>query len=102
MYVLTSDKTVFFDVDDTLVIWEGTSYRPHNKHIELLKRFVERGQPVVVWSAGGYEWAERVVKELNLEGLVTAVMAKPQWWVDDLTANEVLFAHSRIYLKEQE
>jgi predicted HAD superfamily phosphohydrolase YqeG len=102
MYILKSDKTLFVDVDDTLVIWSdsGASYKPHQKHIELVKRFHKRNQPVVVWSAGGWEWAERIVKELDLEPYVTAIMSKPAWWVDDLPANEVLFEVNRIYLEE--
>jgi hydroxymethylpyrimidine pyrophosphatase-like HAD family hydrolase len=100
MYVLKSDKTLFVDVDDTLVIWEGESYRPHKKHVELIKRFHKRNQPVVVWSAGGWEWAERIVKELGLEPYVTAIMSKPVWWIDDLKADGVLLEVNRIYLEE--
>lgn len=100
MFVLKSDKTLFVDVDDTLVIWEGTTYRPHQAHIDLIKRFHARNQQVVVWSAGGWEWALRVVQELELEPYVQAVLCKPVWWVDDLTAKEILLDSGRIYLKE--
>lgn len=100
MFVLKSDKTVFVDVDETLVMWEGTSYRPHLAHIELIKRFHARNQPVIIWSHGGYEWALRIVKELELEPYVSAVISKPAWWIDDLAASEVLLDSGRIYLKE--
>lgn len=100
MFVLKSDKTLFVDVDNTLVIWEGTTYRPHRGHIDLIKRFHARGQAVVVWSAGGFSWALRVVQELGLESYVSAVLSKPSWWADDLAANEVLLDSGRIYLKE--
>lgn len=53
MYVLKSDKTLFVDVDDTLVMWKGNTYTPHKKHIAMIKKLHARGQPVVVWSAGG-------------------------------------------------
>lgn len=103
MFIIRSDKTLFCDVDDTLVLWSptGASYKPHQAHIDLIKRFHKRGQPVIVWSAGGYEWALKIVKELGLEPYVTAVMAKPMWYVDDLTSPEFLPEVNRIYLKDE-
>jgi len=102
MNILKSDKTLFVDVDDTLVIWNEThaTWRPHRKHIELIKRFHARGQPVVIWSAGGWEWALKVVQELQLEPYVHSVLSKPAWWVDDLPADKVLTESTRIFLKE--
>jgi nicotinamidase-related amidase len=101
MFVIENDKSLFVDVDDTLVIWEGTTYRPHTKHIELIKKFHQRGMPIIVWSAGGHAWALRIVKELQLEPYVTAVMSKPAWFVDDLPAEEFLPEINRIYLKDE-
>ena len=101
-HVLASDKVVFCDVDDTLIIWEGRSYRPHKKHIDMLHKFHERGQPIVVWSAGGYEWAETIVKELGLSDIVEFIMCKPSWFIDDLPAAEFLPEINRIYLKDEE
>jgi predicted HAD superfamily phosphohydrolase YqeG len=102
MNVIKSDKCLFVDVDDTLVIWEGSSYRPHFKHIEMIKRFHNRGQPVIVWSAGGWAWAARVVKELNLESYVTQVMSKPSWFIDDLPSSVFMPEQNRIFIKESE
>lgn len=101
MYVIKSDKTLFCDCDDTLVVWakDGHSFKPHKAHIELLKRFFRRGQPVIVWSAGGYQWALEVVKMLKLQKYVTAVMAKPCWYVDDQSAVEFMPEHNRIYIR---
>ncbi len=101
MFVLKSDKTLFVDVDDTLVMWSATGYTPHKKHIEYLKKFHMRGQKIVVWSAGGWEWAERVVRELGLENVVSAVMCKPAWFVDDMPATEFLPEANRRYLKDE-
>lgn len=104
MIVLRSDKVLYCDVDDTLVMWSptGASYEPHIAHIDMIKKFKLRGQKVVVWSAGGYEWAERIVKELGLEIYVDLILCKPAWWADDLTAGEVLQEVNRIYLKDGE
>ena len=104
MLVIQSDKTLFVDVDNTLVLWDEahTTYRPHQRHIDMMKKFHARKQPIIVWSAGGYEWAQRVVRELGLENIVTAVMSKPAWYIDDLTASEILPEINRIYLPEHE
>jgi len=99
---------IYFDVDDTLVMWhqpEGYSLEdaeyiqdpyiegergihklfPHKKHIELLKMFAARGTNVVVWSAGGYEWAKAVVDHLKINKYVVAVLEKPATYYDDDT-----------------
>jgi hypothetical protein len=86
--------TAFFDVDDTLVMWDipegieinddrlvsinckGIEDRlfPNKHNIELLKKFSARGHSVVVWSGGGADWAEAVVDALGLNQYVDAVM----------------------------
>jgi predicted HAD superfamily phosphohydrolase YqeG len=96
--VLESDKVLYVDVDNTLVLWDKDTYKPHKGHVNLIKQFKARGQKVVVWSAGGYVWALKVVKELGLEEYVDLVLSKPSWWADDLRADGVLPEVNRIYL----
>ena len=117
MIVLKSDNSVFWDVDDTLVLWSptvedrekygidiicpgskilkddgtidvGPSWTerlvPHFVHIEQLKKHKARGHTVVVWSAGGFDWAEVAVRALGLENYVDLVISKPDWAYDDL------------------
>lgn len=102
-FVLKSDRVVYVDVDDTLVVWDHmhATYKPHKAHLAKIEEFLVRGQAVVIWSAGGYVWAERIAKELGLFGRVHAILCKPAWWIDDLTANEVLLPSGRIYLKDE-
>jgi hypothetical protein len=105
----------FFDVDDTLVIWGRTGHPeakpfnnsgytqwlvPHQRHIELLKTAKFRGHKVIVWSAGGSEWAEEVVKMLELENYVDLVISKPSWYVDDLPASEFMPSFNRVYMDD--
>jgi phosphoserine phosphatase len=97
MQVIHASKIIFVDCDDTLVIWDRSSYTPHQEHIDAVKRFHARGHTVVVWSAGGSEWAERVVKELHLEPYITLVMSKPDWYIDDKSASEFMPENVRIY-----
>lgn len=79
-------------VDDELVPAPSWIARvvPHKKHIDQLIRHKMRGHTVVVWSAGGYDWAEQVVKTLQLEQYVDLVISKPKWIYDDVPANQIL------------
>lgn len=97
-------NTVFFDVDDTLVLWtvpagkeeEALRFQdatgivlalPHKRHIEAIREHKARGHFVVVWSQGGADWAEEVVKVLQLTHLVDVVMCKPSWFYDDIPSS---------------
>lgn len=112
MKVIENESIIFFDCDDTLVMWgldpinpayvinpyygESERLAPHKGHIKVLKERKARGSTIVVWSAGGYKWAEAVVKALNLEEYVDLCMTKPHAYVDDKTAAEIM--GERIYL----
>lgn len=94
-----SGLTVWFDVDDTLVLWdkEKVSYTYSKKHAKALKEHALRGHTVIVWSAGGADWAERVVREMGLEWCVDLVTSKPSWFYDDKTASYFMPEHNRVY-----
>ena len=115
---MIGNPTIFFDCDDTLVIWEnsdGTSKNknavtfrfegrdfklvPHKKHIELLKRCKKDGYEVVVWSAGSRKWGEEVIKKLKLTKYVDFIISKPTFYVDDLPTKKILHEHKRLFLK---
>ena len=104
---------VYFDVDDTLVLWDknyswnssGESeifiedpYNPtvklglkiHHKHVEDLKAHKDKGDIIVVWSQGGKEWADAVVEALGLRQYVDYTLTKPEIIYDDLPAKEWL------------
>lgn len=59
---------------------------PHFTHVEQLKKHKARGHFVVVWSAGGWDWAQAAVKALGLDNYVDLVISKPRWTYDDLQA----------------
>lgn len=111
MQVVQGKDFSFFDVDDTLVSWDyperpddakyavgftdpssGAVWMltPIQKTIEALKQGKRAGSTIVVWSAGGWEWAQEVVKTLGLEEFVDAVISKPNRYYDDLPAAEIL------------
>lgn len=117
MKVLENELTVYFDCDDTLIMWGKESSPnvmdficpytdkierlvPHSTHIQILKQQKGRGYHVVVWSAGGWAWAKRVVETLGIEDYVDEVRSKPTKFFDDLPAQEVL--GSRVYVEFKE
>lgn len=63
---------------------------PYLPHIEQLKKHKARGHTVVVWSAGGYDWAKVAVEALGLTQYVDLVISKPTWAYDDLPPNEYM------------
>jgi len=60
-----------------------------NKEVtNLLKHQSLAGATIIVWSASGTEWADKIVKALKLEEFVTITMCKPTWYTDDLQSHE--------------
>lgn len=111
-HILDSTKLIACDVDNTLLFSlreyphevthevvkiNGRKFWVHNPHIEMLKDFKARGHSIMVWSAGGAEWAELAVKALKLEEIVDFVCAKPDWIIDDKPASEFLSEDKRFY-----
>lgn len=109
MFVLKGSQVVYCDVDDTLLMWhfpkdpedtvitlepwndgEKVSFVVNVALIEELKKHSARGHKIVVWSQGGWDWAETAVKALGLEKYVHAVMEKPSWTYDDLPPQEFM------------
>lgn len=72
---------------------------PNLLMIEQLKKLKLRHHTIVVWSAGGYEWAEIVVKTLKLEHIVDLVICKPTYVFDDLPVEEFM-PKSRLITKD--
>lgn len=118
---------VFFDVDDTLVMWNYSEdtpieelieilvdkesrpdiyknmslyLKPHDKHCEHLIKYKLKGHTVVVWSAGGAKWAEAVVKALKLEKYVDFTMSKPNIYYDDVKVTDFMPEQARYYFNE--
>lgn len=110
MIKLNCNQATFFDVDDTLILWNPTveqklkygvinyvdlagievEFVPYFPHIEQLKKHAVRGHTIVVWSAGGSHWAALAVKLLKLEEYVSVAMAKPTWFYDDKNPEEFM------------
>lgn len=103
LYKKIKDGRVFAsDCDDTLVMWtipQGYSGPlvetvldgvkdvciPNQHAINHLKKMKARNYAVIVWSAGGSDWAEAVVKALKLEKHVDLIMPKIDFHLDDVS-----------------
>lgn len=118
MNVIKNENIIFFDVDDTLLLFneelmprKGKRNRvmirnpyskclvsavKHDANIALLREKLSRGYHVVIWSLSGYAWAESAARALNLEHENLIIMNKPMAYVDDLQIEEWL--PKRIYL----
>lgn len=100
---LDKERVVYMDVDDTTILWEPENYThdpeelvwisdgtrnfpflPHKRNIEFVQKLKLQGYGVVIWSAAGANWAERVVKALGLEDLPDMIISKPELCVDDI------------------
>jgi phosphoserine phosphatase len=112
MIVLNSTKAIFIDVDNTLVFSlreyphevthevvkiGGRKFWVHAPHIEMMKDFKARGHSLIVWSAGGADWAASVIVALHLDTLVDLVISKPDWYIDDKKASEFMDESKRFY-----
>ncbi len=69
---------------------------PHVRHIDLMRKMAARGFKIVVWSAGGEDWAYYIVNKLGIQDLVDVTMGKFDWFADDLPPEQ--FMKGRIYL----
>lgn len=88
---VVTDKDEPFGEEQESEVQSWTEYVvPNKEQVEQLKRHKVRGHTVIVWSAGGYEWAEVAVKALGLEKYVDVVMEKPHWVYDDLPSHEFM------------
>lgn len=112
MFVIPGDNIVFFDVDNTLIMWDPPEDQldkavdlpmlespygqdfvkvvPHKAHLTMIQRHYQLGNTVVVWSKSGPRWAEHVVKFFNLQDYVHAVCGKPSCFYDDLKPEEFM------------
>jgi predicted HAD superfamily phosphohydrolase YqeG len=111
MPVIKSDRVVFFDVDDTLILWKkpevdlpsininGKTFWIHTEHLRYIRKYHVLGFKIFVWSNSGYKWAEKVMKKLKIDKIVTA-MCKPHRVFDDCKSLDDTMRHGWIKLRE--
>lgn len=107
---MPNNKTVMFDVDDTLVLWNPSveklskdyptftdsisdkevKFYGHLQNIKYLIQYAIRGYNVIVWSKAGSDWADMAVRGLGIEQYVDLTIPKPDFLVDDLPLTDFL------------
>lgn len=85
---ISNSNVVAVDVDETLLMWKGETWRSNKANIEALIRESIRGKFVIVWSRAGVEAARRAVDKLEIGQYVNMTMAKPGRYIDDKPADE--------------
>ena len=118
MFILNNDKTIYCDIDDSLIAFgvinpetpdssiisiscNGTTenYEVLWDNVQALKEFKQRGFGVVLWTQSPIAWAIAVAEALKLENYIDVVACKPMFLIDDLPASEFM-PKSRLYNKE--
>lgn len=112
---IKNENVVWIDVDETLVCYPNDPFkyaqgllpfnqygkqvylRPHEKNINLLNSYFERGYFVIVHSANGHAWAREVVTKLMLSNKVNLIITKAATYVDDIQADSFM---RRVYINE--
>jgi hypothetical protein len=112
MQVIKSEQLRMWDIDDTLVMHSEPCDESVDIHdpiddrtitlginapmVRLLKEEHSRGGFIVVWSRGGYAWAQAVITALKLTDKVHLIMSKPLVYFDDSPVENWL--KDRVYL----
>ena len=109
----SKESVVFFDCDDTLILWGKTeeesdikikcpyygtieSGKIHKEHVQRLKDHKKEGHYVIVWSQGGIQHARSVVEALKIQDYVDLILEKPLQYYDDLDCQ--VWMGTRTYL----
>ena len=113
--VYRNDIVEPYDIDETLVMHDYEAYPNSDKiqvwdtslngrvtlavntnMVKLLKHSRTKGAVVIAWSRGGVEWAEAVIKALDLERYVDIILSKPRVYFDDTDVSSWL--KDRVYI----
>lgn len=81
-------RTVFIDVDDTLVRSVGAKRIPIPAVIEGVRRLKSDGAMIYLWSSGGADYWRATASELGISDCIEAYLPKPTIYVDDQPVNE--------------
>lgn len=80
---ILNENIVCIDVDDTLLMWKGVTWKANYANINALIREKKRGKYIIVWSKAGGKAARIAVRALGIQVFVDLTMAKPGRIIDD-------------------
>lgn len=105
MQEYTNYKTLYVDIDDTLLMSNLSEYPegqqidiqytngsirvvPNQKNINLVVLFYKLGYNIIFWSKTGGDWAAAAARVLDLENVVSVCLTKPTFYMDDKDVTE--------------
>jgi hypothetical protein len=81
-------RTIFVDVDDTIVRSVGKTRIPIPPVIERLRELHRQGVELYLWSSGGGEYARAAAVELGIVECFVAFLPKPHVYIDDQAVHD--------------
>jgi hypothetical protein len=81
-------RTVFIDVDDTLIRSAGTKAVPAPSVIECVRRLKGDGAALYLWSSGGAEYCAEEAERLGITDCFVGFLTKPNAYIDDQPVQE--------------
>lgn len=109
---LKNEKTVFFDIDSTLVKLSTTGelslslygvkgqYKVFKKNVVQITTHLARGWEVFCWSNNGPGWVKTVLKALKIDPKTVHILNKPMKIFDDEDAS--VWMPSPVHLHKDE
>ena len=81
-------RTIFVDVDDTLVRSNGTKRIPMPAVVARVRALKAEGATLYLWSSGGAAYCREIAAELGIGECFTAFLDKPDVYIDDQPVGE--------------
>jgi cation transport ATPase len=85
------NRTVFVDVDDTLVRSVGVKRIPMPSVVASVRDLHQKGVQLYLWSSGGAEYARSSAVELGIAECFVAFLPKPHAYIDDQAVEDWRF-----------
>jgi len=84
-------RTVFVDVDDTLIRSVGAKRIPMPAVVASIRELHRKGLRLYLWSSGGEDYARQSAAELGIQECFVAFLPKPDFYIDDQPVHEWRF-----------
>ena len=85
-------RTVYIDIDLTLVDLGGELLPYAAQRIKEM--YDTKGYKLIAWSAGGHEYARRIITKHDLLSYFQYILDKPDWIIDDYP--EGILEHAKV------
>ena len=81
-------RTIYVDVDGTLVRSVGSKRVPMPAVIDAVRRLAGQGVQLYLWSTGGADYCQDTATELGLADCFVGYLTKPHAYIDDQAVDE--------------